>query len=55
MSKQLHIVNDESWSTTFRTSRGASNIHLTILHNQANNVISDWKISDQESCSDNGI
>jgi hypothetical protein len=52
MSKQLHIVNEESCCTTFRTSHGASNIDLTVLNNQALDVISDWVICDQESCSD---
>jgi hypothetical protein len=55
LCKQLHIVNEESCCTTFRTSRGASNIDLTVLNNQALDVISDWGIYDQESCSDHSI
>jgi hypothetical protein len=55
LCKQLHIVNKESCCTTFRTSRGAGNIDLTVLNNQALDVISDWVIYDQESCSDNNI
>jgi len=46
--KQLHIVN-EKCCTTFWTSRGASNIDLTVTNNQALDVISDWVIDDQES------
>jgi len=46
ISRQLHTAYEESW-----TSRGASNIDLTILSNQAIGLISDWAIHDQESCS----
>jgi hypothetical protein len=54
MSKQLHIIN-ESCFTTFRSSRGASNIDLTVINNQALDSVRDWVVSDQESCSDNSI
>jgi hypothetical protein len=33
MSKQLHIINEESCYTTFRSNRGASNIDLTVNNN----------------------
>jgi len=49
ISRQLHIANEESCRTTFWTSRGASNIDLTILNNQAIGLISGWTIHDQES------
>ena len=52
MSKQLHIKNEYSCCTTFRSSRGASNIDLTVINNQAIDVVSDWTIRDKESCSD---
>jgi hypothetical protein len=52
MSKQLHNINEESCCTTFRSSRGASNIDLTVINNQALDVVSGWTISDQESSSD---
>jgi hypothetical protein len=53
--KQLYIANEESCSTTFQTGCGASNIDLTILNNQAIDLITDWTIYDQESCSDHNI
>jgi len=34
MSKQMHIMNEESHLTTFRSSRGTSNIDLTTINNQ---------------------
>ena len=55
LSRQLHIANEESCCTTFRTCRGASNIDLTIINNQAIDFISDWAVHDQESCSDHNI
>jgi exonuclease III len=55
MSKQLHIINEESCYTTFRSSRGASNIDLTVTNNQALDIVREWVISDQESCSDHSI
>jgi len=55
MSKQLHIINEESCYTTFRSSRGASNIDLRATNNQALDIVRDWVISDQESCSDHSI
>ena len=55
ISRQLHIANEVSSRTTFWTSRGASNIDLTILNNQAIGLISGWAIHDQESCSDHNF
>ena len=52
ISRQLHIANEESYRTTFWTSRGASNIDVTILNNQAIGLKSGWAIHYQESCSD---
>jgi hypothetical protein len=34
MSQQLHIMNEESDYTTFRSCRGTSNIDLTVISNQ---------------------
>ena len=51
----MHIANEDSCCTTFRTCRGASNIDLTVLNNQAIDFISDWAVHDQESCSDHII
>jgi alkylated DNA nucleotide flippase Atl1 len=55
LSRQLHITNEESCCTTFRTCRGASNTDLTIINNQAIDFISDWAVHDQEICSDHII
>ena len=51
MSKQLHIMNEESNLTSFRNSCGTSNIDLTIINNQLISAVMEWKISDQECCS----
>ena len=32
-SKQLHIMNEDSGKTTFRSSRGTSNIDITVINN----------------------
>jgi hypothetical protein len=55
MSKQLHIMNEESNLTAFRSSRGTSNIDLTIINNQLLSAVMEWEISDQESCSNHSI
>jgi hypothetical protein len=52
ISKPLYIINEESTRTTFRNSRGSSNIDLTIISNQLLRVVKNWEVSDQESCSD---
>jgi endonuclease/exonuclease/phosphatase family metal-dependent hydrolase len=51
-SRQLYTANEESSYKTFQSGRGASNIDLTILNNQAIEIINDWTIHDYESCSD---
>jgi len=55
MSKQMHIMNEESHLTTFRSSRGTSNIDLTIINNQLLSAVCEWEISEQDSCSDHSI
>jgi hypothetical protein len=55
MSKQLHIMNEDSESTTFRSSRSTSNIDITVINNQLLSTFAEWEISDQESCSDHSI
>jgi len=55
INKQLHIANEESSRYTFQRERGASNIDLTIMNNQAIDYVIDWKIHDQESCFDHKI
>ena len=54
-SNQLHIINEDSARTTFQSSRGSSNIDLTIVNNQMLAAIKDWEISEEESCSDHNI
>jgi len=46
LSKQLHIVDEESCCTTFWSSHGASNINLTVTNNQALVIIDDWATDD---------
>jgi hypothetical protein len=55
MSKQLHIMNEDSESTTFRSSRGTSNIDITVISNQLLSTFAEWEISDQKGCSDHRI
>ena len=52
---QLHILNEDSERTTFQSSRGSSNIDLTIANNHMLAAIKDWKILEEESCSDHNI
>jgi hypothetical protein len=52
---QLHILNEESTSTTFQSNRGSSNIDLIIANNHMLAAIKDWKILEEESCSDHNI
>jgi hypothetical protein len=55
LSQQLYILNEESHQTTFRSTRGASNIDITITNGRLLRTVTDWKICDQESCSDHSI
>ena len=55
LSQQLYILNEESLQTTFRSTRGASNIDITITNGELLSTVTDWEISDQESCSDHSI
>jgi hypothetical protein len=55
MSKQLHIMNEESDYTNFRSRRGTSNIDLTVIINQLLRAVVEWEICEQESCSDHNI
>ena len=50
----MHIMNEESHLTTFRTSRGFSNTDL-IINNQLLNAVGKWEISDRTSFSDHSI
>jgi ribonuclease HI len=55
ISKHLHIMNEESTLTTYWSSRGSSNVDLTVISNQLLRAVEGWEISDQESCSDHSI
>jgi len=54
-SNQLHIINENSTKRMFHSSRGSSNIDLTIVNNQMLAGIKYWEISEEESCSDHNI
>jgi len=55
IGNHLHIANEESCNTTFQTSRGTSNIDLTIFNNSAIKYLQGWAVYDRESCSDHII
>ena len=55
ISKQLFILNEESEMKTFQSSRGSSNIDLTISNHRLLKEVKEWKISEEESCSDHKI
>ena len=55
ITRQLFIHNEKSELTTFQSSRGKSNVDLTISNGNLFGEIKNWKISEEESCSDNRI
>ena len=53
LRQQLYILNEDAKEkTTFMSSRGASNIDLTLTNNRMVTHIANWEISDTDSCSD---
>jgi hypothetical protein len=54
-SQQMYIMNEKSYLTTFRSSRGKSNIDITITNDRLLSAVVDWRISYQESCSDHSV
>jgi len=54
-SNQLHTLNEVSDYTTFSSTRGSSNIDLTIVNTQLLRTVNEWEIWDQDSCSDHNI
>ena len=50
-----HVINEENERTTFQSTRGKSNIYLTITNNQMLADVKDWDISEEESASDHNI
>jgi hypothetical protein len=55
ITQQLFIINGESDMKTFQSSRGSSNIDLTISYYKLLKEVQEWKISEEESCSDHRI
>jgi hypothetical protein len=55
ITRNLHIMNEESEQTTFKNRRGSSNIDLTLVNNQLLNVLNNWEISAEEIYSDHNI
>jgi len=54
-SNQLHIINEEGTLKTFQSSRGESNIDLTIANNKMLANIQKWDISEEKSASGHNI
>ena len=54
-SNHLHIINEESPRTTFHSSKGQSNIDITITDNKILAAIENWEISEEECASDHNI
>ena len=54
-SYQLHIINEDSPRKTFQSSRGSSNINLTIVNKQMLPEIKNCEILEEESASDHNI
>jgi len=54
-SNQLHTLNEDSDYTAFSSTRGSSNIDLTIVNTQLLRTVKEWENWDQDSCSDHNI
>jgi hypothetical protein len=52
LSNQLNIANKESALTTFESTRGTSNVDLTVADNKIIKLMHTWQCSEQESFSD---
>jgi Holliday junction resolvasome RuvABC ATP-dependent DNA helicase subunit len=55
IAKQLFIINEKSEMKTFQSSRGSSNIDLTISNSMLLKKVQEWKTSEEENCSDHKI
>ena len=53
--KSLHIINENKDIPTFETIRGRSWVDLTITNDQLLRHVTEWKIEEDESCSDHKI
>jgi len=54
-SHHLHVINEENERTAFQSTRGKSNIDVTISNNQMLTDVKNWDISEEESASDHNI
>jgi len=52
---QLYIINKDSPMRTFQSSRGTSNIYVTIVNNPMLADIIHWEIAEEESVSDHNL
>ena len=48
-SHRLHVINEENERTTFQSTRGKSNIDLTITNNQILTDVKNWDIRGRKS------
>ena len=51
ISNRLNIVNEDSALTTFESTRGTSNIDLTVVDNTMVKLLHEWQCNEQESFS----
>ena len=51
-SNQLYLVNEDSPRRTFQSTRGESNIDLTIVNNHMLADVTGWEIAEVESASE---
>jgi hypothetical protein len=55
IGNRMHFINEDSQITTFESSRGNSNVDLTIADNKMVALIKEWNCNEQESFSDHRI
>jgi hypothetical protein len=55
ITQQLFIINEYSDMKKFQSNRGSSNIDLTVSNYKLLKEVQEWKISEEESCSDHKI
>ena len=54
-ANNLYLINEDSSSTTYESSRGKSNIDLTVTNSHLVSEVQQWEITQEESCSDHRI
>jgi hypothetical protein len=55
IENRLHIINEDSQFTTFESSRGNSNVDLTLTNKNIVTLVKEWQCSEHESFSDHRI